>query len=323
MHPHPPQIGHFERERIGAVFDAAASSAIRVLAFAAASAYLWRMKFPILLAVLLPLVCSAQPAGSLILPESPRVMGMGGAYVGLADDPMSGIVNPAGLQSLKKLGTDFFFAKSSPAGPDHLCFALANPSTEKGSPVAMGVWSQGLISDDDRKFYVPYAAMSHNLARFLGLGLVTRFPYVATEVDSEKSRWETVADVSARLTVSTLQAGAVVERCFGGAQFVARRLRTGAAFASQEGIALSYEWRATETDKRFDFHYESSHWGAEIPVGKYVALRGGYVRDERAHFAAGLAVGILKGGWRVETACDLPASGKGRTRWAVGLNYRL
>ncbi|MCX6601726.1 MAG: hypothetical protein NT025_09205 [bacterium] len=281
------------------------------------------MKFPILLAVLLPLVCSAQPAGSLILPESPRVMGMGGAYVGLADDPMSGIVNPAGLRSLKKLGTDFFFAKSSPSGPDHFCFALANPSTEKGSPVAMGVWSQGLISDDDRKFYVPYAALSYELARFLGLGLVTRFPYVATKVDSEKSRWETVADVSARLTVSTIEAGAAVERCFGGAQFVARRLRAGAAFASQQGIAVSYEWRALETDRRFDFHYESSHWGAELPVGKYVALRGGYAHAERTHFAAGLAVGVLRGGWRVETACEFPASGKGRTRWAAGLNYRL
>jgi hypothetical protein len=281
------------------------------------------MKFSILFVVLLPLVCSAQPAGTLVLPESPRVMGMGGAYVGLADDPMSGIVNSAGLRSLKKMGTDLFFAKSSPNGPDHFCFALANPSTEKGSPVAMGAWSQGLISDDERKFYVPYASVGYTVARFLGLGLVTRFPYVATKVDSEDSHWEAVADVSARLTVSTLQAGAAVERCFGGAKFVARRLRAGAAFASQEGIAISYEWRGLETDKRFDFHYESSHWGAEAPIGKYFALRGGYVRDESARFAAGLAIGILKGGWRVETACEFPASGKGRTRWAAGLNYRL
>jgi hypothetical protein len=281
------------------------------------------MKLSILLAALLPLACLAQPAGSLVLPESPRVTGMGEAYVGLADDPMSGIVNPAGLKSLKKLGTDFFFAKSSPAGPDHLCFALANPSTEKGSPVALGVWSQGLISNHERQFYVPYAAVSYAPARFLGVGLVTRFPYVATKVDSEKSRWETVADVSARVTVSTIKAGAAVERCFGGAQFVARRLRAGAAFVSQEGVAASYEWRAAETDKLFDFHYESAHWGAEIPVGKWVALRGGYVRDERAHFSAGMAVGVLRGGWRVESACEFPASGRGRTRWAVGLNYRL
>lgn len=281
------------------------------------------MKLLVLIAAFLPLAALAQPAGSLILPESPRLMGMGGAFVGLADDPMSGVVNPAGLASLKKMGTDFFFAKGLGEGLDHSCFAFANPSTEAGSALAFGVWSQGLFTDEQRRFYVPYASVSYALSRSLGLGWITRFPYVATKVDSEKSRWEAVADVSARLTMSTMQAGAAIERCFGGAKFVARRLRAGAAFVSQEGVAVSYEWRAAETGKRFDFHCESSHWGAELPVGKYVALRGGYVRDERTRFAAGVAVGILSGGWRVESACDLPASGKGRTRWAAGLNYRL
>jgi hypothetical protein len=281
------------------------------------------MKLFVLLVAALPLAALAQPAGSLTLPESPRLMGLGGAYVGLADDPMSGVVNPAGLSALKKMGTDLFFTKSSPDGPDHVCFAFTNPAAETGSPVAMGAWAQGLFTDKQRRFYVPYASVSYAISRAIGLGLVTRFPYVSTKVDSEKSHWEALADASARIEVSTLQVGAAVERCFGGAQFVARRLRAGAAFVSQQGIAISYEWRGTETDKRFDFHYESSHWGAELPVGKYVALRGGFVREDRAHFTAGMAIGILSGGWRVESACDLPAAGKGLTRWAAGLSYQL
>ena len=232
-------------------------------------------------------------------------------------------INPAGLPSLKKMGSDFFYNRNSPNAPDHLGLAFVNPASQSGSPIAMGVWAQGVIANENRTFYVPYAAMSQKLSRSLGLGLITRFPYVNSRVDSERSRWETVADLSARITVSTLQAGAMIERCFGGASFIQRRLRAGAAFVSQEGIAVSYEWRATETEKKFDFHYESSHWGTELPVGKYAALRAGYATGDFSRITAGIAIGIMKAGWRMEVGADLPACGTGQTRWAVGLNYRL
>ena len=248
---------------------------------------------------------------------------MAGAYVGLADDPQAGINNPAGLPSLKKMGSDFFYDRNSPHSPDHLCLAFVNPASASGSPIAMGVWSQGIFRNENRTFYVPYAAMSQKITRSAALGLVTRFPYVNSRVDSERSRWEAVADVSARASVSTMHIGVSIERCFGGVSFIERRLHFGAAFVSQEGIAVSYEWRAHETDKRFDFHYQSSHWGTELPVGKYFALRAGYASGEFTRITGGFAVGLMKAGWRVEIGSDLPASGTGQTRWAVGLNYRV
>lgn len=265
----------------------------------------------------------ALPNGILVLPESPRQMGLGGAYVALANDAQAGIVNPACLVSMKQMGSDIFATQPSSGGTDHLCLSFSNPGAASGGAVAVGGWAQGMLASDERIFYVPYVATSWSLNPSLGFGLVSRFPYTQTEIDSENSGWESVFDISGRFQINTLQIGAMVERAVGGAGIVDRSIRIGGAWVSNSGISFSYEWRGNETKKRYDFHYESSHWGSEIRIGKYFAFRGGYSRTDQARLSVGSAIGLFNGGWRIETAYDFPASGDGASRWAAGMSYRL
>jgi len=256
-------------------------------------------------------------------PENPRLLAMGGAAAALADDPHTSYTNPAGVQLLNKIGYDLSFATATEGRPDHYSAALANPGTEGGSAFGMGVWTQGLSEHRDAIYYVSSVGTAWNPANLALLGLTIRAPYLYSWVDSVDSRWETIGDLSILKTLGQARVGATIERAFGGAKdMVPRMLHGGAAFSSS-GITIAYEWKGEETERRYDFHYLSSHWGAEAEIGKFVALRTGYVAGEFSRFTVGAAVGILKAGWRTQFGWDVPASGTGYTKWAVGLAYRL
>lgn len=256
-------------------------------------------------------------------PENPRLLAMGSAAAALADDPQTGYSNAAGVRLLKKIGYDLSFATATEGGPDHYSAMLANPGTEGGSAFGLGVWTQGLSKHRDAIYYVSSVATAWNPADLALLGLTIRAPYLYSRVDSVDSRWETIGDLSILKTLGQARVGATVERAFGGAKDVVPRvLHAGAAFSSS-GITLGYEWRAEETERRYDFHHVSSHWGAEAEIGEFVALRTGYIAGNFSRFTFGGAVGILKVGWRTQFGWDVPASGTGPTKWAVGLAYRL
>ncbi|MBU0508585.1 hypothetical protein KKH27_07110 [bacterium] len=254
-------------------------------------------------------------------PATPRGLGLGGALVALADDPQTGIVNPAGVLFLKRIGYDLSFATSTADEPDHFSTTFVNPGTEQGSSLGMGFWTQGLSENRDAVYYVPYTGTAWNPAGIASLGLTTRFPYLKSGVDSVESRWEAIGDLALLKAFGHLRFGATVERTFGGSSLVPRLLHAGAAFSSS-GITFAYEWRGDETARKFDFHYASSHWGAEIDAGKYASLRAGYISAEFTRLAFGAALGLKPAGWRTQFTWEVPPSGTGPTRWSVGLAYR-
>jgi len=51
-------------------------------------------------------IAAAQTPFGLGLHESARVMGMGGAFVAVADDPQAGLLNPAGLSLVQQIGNE-------------------------------------------------------------------------------------------------------------------------------------------------------------------------------------------------------------------------
>jgi len=260
----------------------------------------------------------------LELPSSPRTMAMGGALVAVADDPQAGFLNPGGLRLVPTIGYDLSFSNATGEDYDNLCATLVNPATERGSAFGMGVWTQGLLENAEVRYYVPYSAVSWNLTGSGGLGVVARYPYRSSRMDSVDSRFEALADVTALQRIGAFRIGAAVERAIGGAADIApRRIRAGAAYVAPEGVVVSYEWRGDETSRKYDFHYASSHWGAEITVGNYLALRGGFSDLNQNHVSFGVALGRLDKGWRLECAWDVPASHNGATRWSVGSGYRL
>lgn len=260
----------------------------------------------------------------LYLPANARVLGMGGAFVAVADDPQGGFINPAGIRNVRQLAYDLSFSATAPRGFDHLCVAMANPRTDQGAVFATGFWTQGLLENSSDRYYVPYSGTGWRIAGATDLGLIMRFPYLTSGDDSVKSRWEALADISALQAFGNFRLGAAVERALGGASdMVPRRLRMGAAVTAPEGYAFSYEWRGNETGRRYDFHYAASHWGAEVKIGNYSIVRGGYINGETSRISFGLAVGTLARGWRTEAAWEVPTAGTGLTRWVIGLGYRV
>jgi hypothetical protein len=282
------------------------------------------MKYFFLFALLLTSAMRTYALDQVEFPENARVLSMGGAYLAVADDPQAGFINPAGLRLLKQVGYELSYDGATSHVPDHYAISLANPGTEHGAAFAMGGWIQGLSEHRRQIYYVPFTGTSWSLTSSTMIGVVTRFPYLKSEVDSIKSRWETLADVTALQTFQAIHLAASVERAFGGgSDIVPRRLRLGAAIVSEAGIIVSYEYRANETARHFNFHFNNSRIGAEARIGDYVALRGGYVTGDLNRIAAGAAIGLLKqGGWRFEAGWELPTAGHGYTRWAIGMGYR-
>ncbi len=249
---------------------------------------------------------------------------MGGAFIAVADDPVSGLYNPAALRQLKRVGMDFFFNTATTGAPDHLGLAMANPGTDRGSAFAMGIYSQGLLEKRDLLYYVPYTGTSLTLSRTTHLGLVMRFPYRTSRIDGISSHWATLADLSLLQTFRAFRLGAGIERTFGGGgEMVPRRLRAGLAYQSASGVTMAYEWQGAETQTRFDFHRSASQCGLEIPVARYALLRAGYQAAATHRYSFGAAVGNIEEGFRVEAAWDLPTVKNGSTRWSVGMGYRI
>lgn len=253
-------------------------------------------------------------------------MGMGGAYVAIADDPQCGFLNPAAIRTHKKVGMDLSFSSITHSGPDHFIAAFSNPGNDHGASLAMGAYTQGLAYKNKISYWVPYTGTSFDATATTHLGLVTRFAYVASDIDTIKSGWLTVADVTLLQTFQSLQIGGALERAFGGGRdLIPRRVRAGAAFISPttNNIIVSYEWRGDETRKSFNFHWSTSHYGIELPIGGYAAIRGGYVAGNEKRYSFGVAGGDPKEGWRIEGGWNLPASSKQKdTRWSVGLSFR-
>jgi hypothetical protein len=253
-------------------------------------------------------------------------MGLGGAYVALADDPQCGFLNPAALRTLKKVGMDASFSAITHTGPDHFILAFSNPGNDKGAALAMGAYSQGLAYKNRLSYWVPYMGSSFDLSATTHLGLITRFAYLDSEIDSFKSGWKTVADLTAVQTFQSLRVAGAFERAFGGSAggLIPRRVRAGGAFVSSTtGIIISYEWRAEETRHTLNFHWSTSHYGAELPIGDYAAFRVGYVSGDEHRYAFGVSAGDPKDGWRVEGGWNLPATGRrDETRWSVGMAFR-
>lgn len=278
----------------------------------------------ILLLMLLAGTSAAQQVTPLTLPVNGRTLAMGGAFVAVADDPQGGFLNPGGIRNIKQLAYDLAFAASAPKSADQFCVAMTNPRTDQGAVFATGFWTQGILTNQVQRYYVPYTGTGWRLPTGTDLGVVLRFPYLSSRDDSIKPRWEALADVSAMQAFGNFRVAAAMERGFGGAAgMVPRRLRLGAAIAAPEGYAFAYEWRGNETDSRMDFHFASAHWGAEVKIGDYSIVRGGLISGADTRLSFGLAVGTLKRGWRTEAAWEVPTNKTGATRWVIGLGYRV
>jgi len=273
--------------------------------------------------LLLTSACSAQPSHFLDLPQTPRVLGMGGGFVSVTDGPEAGFLNPSGLRLLKQAGYDVFYGSTSRVGPDQLGFALSNPGGQHGAAFAMGFWSQGWTERRRPTYYVPYTGTSFDLTSSTHLGLVMRFPYVTSTDSAVSSGWRTLGDVSVLQTFESVRVAAAVERAFGGgANIIPRKLRAGSSFLSaSSGIVVAYEWQGDQTRKSFNFMRSSSHYGAEVPIGKFALIRGGYISGAQHRVAMGVAIGTMSAGWRIEGGWELPAAVRGETRWVIGMGY--
>ena len=265
----------------------------------------------------------AERPTSLGLHESARILGMGGAFVAVADDPQAGLLNPAGLREISQIGMDLSFSSATGTTPEQAAVMLVNPSSEAGAAFGAGLLEQGLFDGERVKYYVPNTGVSYQVWGLSRLGLGLRFPYRFSKVDSINSRWETVGDLSMMQSFGNMKIGAQIERMFGGASdIVPRRLRGGVSIGQPGQYVAAFEWRGTESGSRYNFHWESSHLGAEI-AAKYVALRSGYVwGQERRAVAVGLAFGLLQNGWRFEAGWEMPTVKHEETRWSVGFGIR-
>ncbi len=261
-------------------------------------------------------------AVELQFPESPRLLAMGGAFVALADDPQAGLYNPGGIGIQKRIAYDACYASETNGGADYVTLAMSNPRDESGAAFGTGIWAQGVTRRTSETVYVPYAGSGWYPLGIIRMGLILKSP-IYTDSASGDRKYLATADMSILQTYNTFSAGMLLERLVGGgAGVVPRRLRWGIASKPVPEFSMAYEWRSASITDEFNFRKESSRVGMEVIAGNYTAIRAGYVWAERHRYSTGLSVGTMKAGWRVEGGCELPTSGKGETRWSVGLSYR-
>ena len=279
--------------------------------------------FRILLVLFAANVALGQSSAMLRLHENGRVLGMGGAFVAVADDPQAGLLNPAGLRFMKQIGTDISRKIGEGSTADQFAAAIANPGTESGAAFCSGVVIQGLTDDKPTKFYMPFVGTCWSPLGGNSLGLTGRFPYRKEESVGGDSRWEAIGDLSVLQSLQQMKFGAQVERMFGGAADTApRRLRMGASLSRPAQYAIAFEWRGTGLENNFDFHWDSSHLGGEVLFRNYGALRAGYIWSEKKHVTIGTAIGLMDHGWHVELAWDIPTRDPEQSRWSVGIGFR-
>jgi hypothetical protein len=278
----------------------------------------------LLLLLLLPILLFAAPFTPVLSPESPRVLGLGGAYVSVADDPQAGFLNPAGLQTLSSMAYDQSYGTSTNHGEDEIILSYVNPSTESGTAFASGFWSRGLTRPDKNKFYVPFIGTSWMPASAIILGMTSRAIFKTPQVDSLSKDWTIVADITALYRGKNLSFGAALERALGGAaDMVPRRLRLGGSWIpDSKRMLIAYEWQGDQGVRRYTFRYASSHLGTELFFGDSASLRAGYVWSEFHRYTVGLAIGRRDRGWKFEGGWSLPTE-KGDTIWSAGMSYRV
>ncbi len=278
------------------------------------------LKWTIITAIVLSHWCRAQ---ELLLPESPRVRGMGGAYVALADDPQAGFLNPGGISMLTRMVYDGFFSTATQHGTDLMMVGMANPRNDEGSAFGTGFWTQGVLRNEEIRYYVPYAGTGWNPLGIVNTGTVFRFPVRDTKADSVKTKTFAIVDFSLMLRYRSFGIAGLVERLLGGAgDDIPRALRWGVSSKPVPRLSMCYEWRSENRPKDYEFHRGSSRLGAEVWLGAFTFLRGGYIWADRDRYAFGVSAGASNAGWRLEGGWDLPTSGTGDTRWSVGLAYR-
>jgi hypothetical protein len=252
------------------------------------------------------------------------VLGLGGAYVSVADDPQAGFLNPAGLKTISAMAYDQSYGLKTNHGEDEIILSYVNPATESGATFSTGFWSRGLTRPNENKFYVPFIGTSWMPANAIVLGMVTRAVFKTTQVDSLSKDWTTVADISALHRGESLSFGAALERALGGAaDMVPRRLRLGGSWMpDSKRMLICYEWQGDQGMRRFTFRYASSHLGGELFFGNSASIRAGYVWSEFHRYTFGIAFGARDRGWRFEGGWSLPTE-SGETIWSAGMSYRV
>lgn len=269
--------------------------------------------------LLLGLRASAQP---LEFPESPRLLGMSGAMVGLGDDALSSLRNPAGVGTQSRIAYEMSFGYGTSRGTDRFSIANINPQSDYGGRFGAGVWSQGLLRSNQCAYVVPYSTTAWSFAGAAHAGMTLRFPLHLERAACPDLPKLAVADMGVLFAPNSYRVGAMCERLLGGgAGIIPRRLHWGAAVVPDARVAVSYQWSSAERAEDFKFHFASSNIGSEILVGDYLALRGGYRWATQHHVSFGVAVGTLSEGWRLEAGWDVPTAKHGETRWATGMSY--
>lgn len=286
---------------------------------------------PFLLVTAVPRPAGAVPGGTgfafLKVGVGARAMGMGSAYVALADDPTASYWNPAGLASIKNTQVtamhndwilDFrqeYAAVATKLGPGSVGFSFT------------GFYSDEFEQRDDTGILTGHYGFNdiavsgaYGLKMTKGLDGGAAVRYVREMIDNEDAAALTF-DVGAlyRVGESGVSFGGAVQNLGGDAKFVAESFalpltyRLGGAFSkhldSLKGRGtLTAEYRKARED---DGHF---HVGAEYAYKDHVALRVGDkfgYDDQDVTFG----VGVMKDWFRFDYALAPTSSDLGTTHF--------
>jgi len=291
-----------------------------------------RLRFAIALALLVtPAVASADTGTTgfafLKLGVGARAMGLGSAYVALADDPTAIYWNAAGLASLT--GTQVTAMHNEWIQDFRQEFAAVGTRLGPGSFGASfsGFYSSEFERRDETGTLTGHFGFNDlalsggygvHIVKGLGAGVALR--YVREMIDQETAD-ALLADVGAqyRLKESGVTFGAAVQNLGSSAKFISesfpmpRTMRLGAAFthdlhALQGRGTLTAEYRKARDD---DGHF---HIGGEYVYRDHLALRaGGKFGYDDEHVSFGL--GLMKDWFRLDYALAPFTSDLGTTHF--------
>ena len=291
-------------------------------------------RVPFALALVLLLAPAAAPADTgttgfafLKLGVGARAMGLGSAYVALADDPTAIYWNPAGLSSLT--GTQVTAMHNEWIQDFRQEFAAVGSHL---GPGAFGVSFSGFYSSEFERRDDTGALTGHfgfndlalsggygvHVTKGLGAGVALR--YVREMIDQEDAT-ALLADVGAQyhLKESGVSFGAAVQNLGPSAKFISesfpmpRTMRVGAALtrdlhALQGHGTITAEYRKARDD---DGHF---HIGGEYVYHDHLALRaGGKFGYDDEHVSFGL--GLVKDWFRFDYALAPLTSDLGTTHF--------
>lgn len=278
------------------------------------------MKMALPLLLLLAAAACAQTLSPLLTPAR---VALSGAMVALADEPSGALFNPAGLRVARSMGVEESFGTVTNRGTDRLLVAVANPNSEEGARFASGLMIEGQTRPGPWKFYVPYVASAWQPMARLSFGATLRVLYQSPRNDSLDARWSEALDMGIMTAGKNLNMALFVERALGGSSAVPKTLATGAALKSDNGrTTLSYQWSG-DLLSGISYRYRSSALGVEYQTGPRALVRAGYLWSDVHRVSAGLALGLLNKGGRMQAGWSVPIEGGKNTEWSLGLSYRI